>query len=499
VKSQFLGGAYQLRSLPLSAQTCVNLYPVQSQAPGGEVGAFYGTPGKKLLTNLGVTGQGRGLVTASHSGSTLVAVVGSGVYKVIEQTANGSSGSGPKSYVVTLLGNLPTVSGRVSMAANAASQVAICDSTGMYVANISTNSLTGPIANGPTAQSIVAYMDGYGIFIVPGFSLSGQFGITAIDDFTTISALNVATAEALPDDLVCAIVTQRELWLLGAQTTEIWSDTGAASFPWERIPGGVLHVGCSSFFLPALVDDNLFWVTTTPNGAYRVVKSVGYQVEYVSSYAVEESLQDYYSSLPGAEVQTPWGYGYQHEGHSFYVLNIPGAGLTWVYDIGAGLWHRRAYRDTNGALHQELGNAYAYWAGKHLYLDLYNGNLYQLDSKTYTDNGAAIYRERAWPLVGPEELHRIRVDKIELDAETGVGNETGTDTDPQVCLEMSFDGGRHFGYSRYQSMGTVGLTEVRPTWRRNGTGRRPVARLSTTAQTKIGWLGVNTDGEVLTR
>ena len=498
MKSQFFGGAYQQRSLPLSAQTCVNLFPKANQRQGGEMSGFYGTPGREVLTTL-PAGEGRGICPVGSNQATLIAVVGASVYAVTATTANGNSGSPPITFAYTLVGTLPTTTGRVSMATNASGQTAICDSTGMYVVANGNGSLGSKVTNGPSGgQSVIAYMDGFGLFITGGgTNESTSFGITAIDDFTTINALNVATAEALPDNLVSVVVTQREAWLLGNQTAEIWSDTGAAIFPWERIPGGVLHTGCSGLFTPAFVEDTVFWVTRTPTGKNRVVRTVGYQVEYISDYAVEESLQNYNDSLPGAETIPPWAYAYQQRGDSFYVLNIPQADITWVYHVNTGLWHRRAYRDSNGVLHAELSGAYTYWQEQHCILDPNNGNIYKLDDGTYTDNGLPIYRERAWPLVPPEELHRVRIDRIELDAETGVGNETGTDTTPLVSLEMSFDGGRTFGLSRYQGLGAIGVYNARVRWGRCGIGRRPVARISTTAEVKIAWLGANFDGEIL--
>jgi hypothetical protein len=506
VKSQFLGGSYRLRSLPLSAQTCINLYAEgNGSGVGGEVGAFYGTPGKRLLFNVGATGEGRGMYVAGGNLSDLYVVVGSGVYHVnLFPTQNNP-------WSVNLVGNLPNSAGRVSMIANT-TQLLISHQNGFHLATLANDAAgLSPVSNAPVSgvaggPPILAYQDGFGIF-VSNIGLGQVFGITALNDFSSINPLDEATAEALPDYLTSAVSTEREVWLLGLDTAEIWSDTGAASFPFERIPGGVLQVGCAAPFSVSYIDGSVYWLTSSSTGNFRVVRTVGYQTQYISTPAIESQLQ----SLSGPDNIDPifvaaWAYAYQSGGHTFYVLNLPRAGITLAYDASTGLWHQRAYRDSNGVLHADLAAAYAFFAAPgapnltgHLLLDPMNGNVYQMDDATYTDNSSPIYRERAWPIVGPEELNRIRVDNIALDCESGVGNQTGTDTDPQVCLEMSYDGGKTFGVSRYQSMGKVGKYQSVPTWKRNGVGRRPVARLSTTAQTKIAWLGANVDGEVLTR
>jgi hypothetical protein len=62
---------------------------------------------------------------------------------------------------------------------------------------------------------------------------------------------------------------------------------------------------------------------------------------------------------------------------------------------------------------------------------------------------------------------------------------------------MSFDGGVSFGSERYQTFGQFGRRLARMRWRRNGMGRRPVAKVATTTTRKVVWIGVNVDGEVL--
>ena len=499
MKSNFLGATYQAITPVLGTDTCINLYAERRpDKQTGEVGAFIGTPGKAKIINVGSTGQGRALVPLGINFGVLVAVVGNTVYEVDLVFP------GPYNQTkVTTIGTLPDSTGAVDVVSNY-TQAAVATSQGIYWWTQGTPGLSLVAGTNPNLSPGVipplAYLDGYGCFVLGGGGVASPdvFGVLNLGDLSTFNALNVAEAEALPDGINNIISTLREIWILGSESIEIWSDTGAAAFPFERIPGGVLGIGSGAG--AALLDGTIYWMTPD----YKVARSVGYQFEYISTPSVELALRRVANNKDLAVgLFKSKAYTYKADGHAFYVLNA-GPYLTLVYDATTGLWHQRAARTANGALVADiigpiLDTSAPFYSGLApvLALGQQDGNIYALDPGTYTDNGNPIYRERTWQVMDPQEINRIRIDRLELDAETGVGNETGTDTDPQVWLDMSFDGGRTFGTSRYQSLGKVGIYNNVPTWKRCGMGRRPVARLATTAQVKIAWAGVNLSGEVL--
>jgi hypothetical protein len=463
---------------------------VEPGAPGSEeAAAFVGTAGLRKVLSLGA-GEGRGLYAATYfGGQNLYAAVGSTLYQI---TLTGSTWSS------SVVGTLNSNTGRVCMASNL-SQLVVSQPgfVNWQVAPLGGGAMTS-VSSTPNTQlaSMIAYMDGFGVYSA-NTGITQQFFITGIDDFTSINALNTAQVSSLPDPLMAIVSTQREVWMIGSITTEIWSDTGAATFPFERIPGGILPYGTGSPFAAVYLDGSVFFPTLDAAGTLRVARSVGYQMEFISTIALEHAFQTY-EDVQDSGVGI-WAYGYSQDGHTFYVINFPAADITWAYDTVTKTWAQRGYRDSDGILHADIIAGSVHYSGFQVCLDPTNGNIYVMDNSTYTHNGNPIYRERAWPILGPKEVNRIRIDRLELDAETGTGNTSGTDTDPQVWLDMSFDGGRTFGVSRYQSMGKVGVYNNVPVWMRCGMGRRPVARLATTAETKVTWMGVNINGEVLNR
>lgn len=465
MRAPFLGQAYQSRSPVLSSQTAINIYPELTEGNSEEVGAFLGTPGLTLKFTGG--GEVRGLLLAQ---GYLFAVIGSGVYRF------------DSSFASTGLGNLPTSTGRVSMVANE-TQVAIAHSAGWHWVAI-TGTAIAAVTGSPTS-SILTYQDQYVLFT----STDGLFGLTALADLSTIDPLDIADAEGSPDDLVSIISDHREAWLFGETSIEIWSNTGAALFPFERQPGGFIEMGCAAKFSPTKIDNSVFWLGRDSNGQGVVFRSNGYTPVRISTHAIEYAFNQY------SDLSDAIGYSYQEEGHSFYVLTFPAGDATWVYDISTQGWHRRGWLDAQGAVRRHRANCYATFNGKHIVGDWENGKIYQTSLDTYTDNGDEIYRERAFQL--PEiENKKGRIDEVEIFATIGDGASPTDSSAVQLWLQVSRDAGRTFGYQRILSAGAIGQTKARFRWRRCGTGRDVVLKVATTMANRVHWVAGFVHGEV---
>ena len=478
METQFLGQAYASRSPVLASQTAINIYPELNETTGSDVGGFYGTPGLKAVYQ--GSGQVRGLWATNNY---LFAVVGAKVLRF------------DRFYGVTTLGTLPNSTGRVSIT-DSGSQVIIAHPDGWHWVS-ETGSAIAAVSGSPTS-SVVAFQDNYGIFTSTG----GTFGITNVGDLSTISALDIATAEGAPDDLVSLISDHREVWLFGTETTEIWSNTGAQFFPFERAPGGFIEQGCAAKWSPSKLDNSVFWLGRDRNGRGVVFRSNAYVPTRISTHAIEQAIAGY------DRIDDAIGYTYQDEGHGFYVLNFPSGDKTWVYDIATKMWHQRAYRDSLGELHRHRSNCYAYFAGDHLVGDWENGKIYRMAVDLTTDAGEVIYRERAWEL-DTDSHKKQRIDLLELEALMGGGTSstaTGgfayiyglfggatapTTDDNVVWLQVSQDAGQTFGYERQRTLGAVGQRKARARWRRLGAGRDTVLRVATTMTRPVSWVGAN--------
>jgi hypothetical protein len=466
VKLQFARHSYLHRSLPVSAQRCINLYSEQQPPDAKTDTALLPTPG---LVSFSTPGSGpiRGLATMD---GVLYAVSGSGVYKII---ANGTA---------TLLGTLSTATGTVSMDASA-SQLVIVTNPAAYVATSSTlTAISDPDFPG---ASTVSYLDGYHIFSRPD---TQQFFISDLLAATSYDALDFASAESSPDDVVRVLVDHREVWLFGERSVEVWVNTGASAFPFERQPGSILERGCAAAFSPSKMDNSVYWL-----GDDRIVyKAEGYNPARISTHAIEQAIHGY------ATVSDAIGFSYTADGHAFYVLTFPSEPATWVYDAATGLWHERDSRASDVSIGRWRASSYTYAYGKHLVGDYSTGTVWELDSDTYAEGDEDLIRTACSPPIHAEGL-RAFMRRLELDMETGVGLSSGQGSDPQAMLSWSDDGGRTWTSEVWAplgqsvSLGGIGVYRARVKWHRLGSFRQRVLKLSISDPVKTVILGATAD------
>lgn len=496
-KSQFLGPAYALRSLPLSAQTLINLYLEQNESGAGEPGGFYGTPGTRLLLTLD-SWCCRGLYVA---GGYLWAVYGSTVYRINAD------------WTAAEIGTISTSSGPVQMTDNGVDLI-IAHSGGWGRVALTGTTLSSVVNAEGTSDA--TFIDNY--FVQAKEDGTYQWADAGT---VTIDPLSFASAEGHPDYVRRTLADHRELWLFGDLSLEIAVVSGDADLPFTRT--AFIEQGILAPHSAVKQDNSVFWLGRNEFGHGVVYRAQGYQPVRISTHAVEQAIATY------GGPQSARAYTYQQDGHHFYVLTF--AEATWCYDINAGIWHQRAYLNpATGLRERHRGECHAFFNGTHVVGDYEDGRLYALDLDTYTDDGDPIYRERTWAQIEAENKW-IRFDRGELIAEMGVGLDgldPGTTTyltdgsgaimtdeagnpvivsqtqaevgaDPQVNLQWSDDGGRTWGNYHPRSVGQIGAFRNRAVWRRMGRARTRYYRLWTSEPVRIAWRAFNLDMDVSTK
>jgi hypothetical protein len=254
------------------------------------------------------------------------------------------------------------------------------------------------------------------------------------------------------------------LWLFGAETIEIWYNSGNADFPFSRFEGGFLERGIAAAFSLAEDDNSLFWLAED-----RIFyRAEGYTPQRISQHGIEEALRKY------KVVDDACAFIYTMGGHKFYVCTFPAEDATWVYDITTGLWHERR----SDGMGRWRVSVYANAFGKHLVGDFEHGRIGELDLDTYQEYGVTIQGVAAGP---PAHADRkmIAHRRFELDIESGVGLTTGQGSDPQIWLDWSDTGGRTWSVRKpFRSMGKIGEYQKRLRWSRMGSARERIYRVT---------------------
>lgn len=508
MKTPILGSTYVARSTNAADSRMVNLFPEIVPEAGKEPVFLQRAPGLRLLTTVG-TGPVRGLWAFFNTNTFAFVVSGNTLYKI------------DNSWNATALGTVAGT-GPVSMSDNG-TQLFVAANGPSYIYNTNTNvfsQITDPDFPGAVT---VGYIDGYFTFNEPN---SQKIWVTSLLEGTQVDPLDFASAEGSPDGLVSLIVNNREVWLFGANSTEVWYDAGTADFPLQRIQGAFNEIGCAAAFSVAKLDNTVFWLGADARGRGMVYRANGYTGQRISTHAVEWHIQQY------GNLSDAIAYTYQQDGHSFYVLIFPSANTTWVYDVATQAWHERAAWE-NSTFTRHRSNCQMAFNSEVVVGDYQNGNIYAFDLDVYADNGSIQRWLRSWRALPTRQntLRRTAHHSLQLDCETGVGlnsppnsidvfeteqivgallTESGdrllTELDeaiavttsnlvtmiPKVMLRWSDDGGHTWSNERWASVGRIGQYGYRAFWRRLGMTmkiRDRVYEISGTDPVKIAIMG----------
>jgi hypothetical protein len=258
----------------------------------------------------------------------------------------------------------------------------------------------------------------------------------------------------------------------------VWFNSGAVDFPFARVQGVTIEVGCIAPNTAQKADNSVFWLGQDANGAGMVWRADGYKPSRISTHAVEEAIR------ASSDMANATAYCYQQNGQTFYCLNVPGVASTWVYDASVGQWHERC-ESSGGILSQHRGRVHAYAYGKTLLGDE-AGNLYALDAETFTNDGAVMHRERVSPHMASPARKRLFFRSLCLDVEAGI---TPQGTQPIIELQYSDDGGLTWGNWIARSVGAVGEYRKQIIWHRLGNAYDRVWRIRCTDNCRTSLIG----------
>lgn len=327
----------------------------------------------------------------------------------------------------------------------------------------------------------VTFQDGYLIFNKPGtqqFYLSGLLALT-------FDPTDIGSKEGSPDSIVGLISDHLNLYLFGSISSEIFYDSGN-TFPFERVQGAFLPIGCLSAFSIAKFQGSIFWLGCDEQGRGIVYRSTGYQPSRISTHAIETVI----AAVSASNIATARAWTYQQRGHSFYCLNIPGTQSTWAFDTVTNLWHERASLSL-GDLGRHRADCHAYAYSTNVVGDYLNGNIYSLDPDIYSDNGSPLPAIRSSPHITDSLMHQFH-HWFQLDMETGVGADgSGQGVNPKAILQWSDDGGHTWSNEKWANIGPIGKKRTRVIWRRLGASRDRIYRVMITDPVKRTLIGAD--------
>jgi len=450
----FIGGDNESYSRAFGYSTCINLYPEISKDDSSTTPkALIGTPGTTAISAWNSTtgsGGGRGCYTSSRG--IKFSVIGSRVYRYITKLL------GPTQIYTIPDGTTPVAFSDDGW------YLCIVDGNQLYCIDMYSNvGMVPTLPNGVHPTHIV-YLGGRMVINASTQLAPATPGLAPVDTKLYYSQLYNSTqwlsdgagsvaVIASADPVSAFAVVNDQIIACGSGTVEFLSVSDDANHPFVRVSGSSSANGIFAQNSLVTVGKSSYYVGYVTNGSVEIYRSNGYEIETVSTPAIEWKFATAGDNAPTDAI----GFTYSQAGHTFYGITSAALNLTLVYDVDTGAWHRRTTRSDLGVEN--------YW--KYLYFSADAGNVYcqcadyegvlQLDLLAYAEfDGRTITRERS-TMIMQDELNGIVHDSFTLHMETGTGNSAGVDTkDPIAELSWSDDGNVNFSTACEMQIGNDG-------------------------------------------
>lgn len=420
IEIPLVGPTYQSRSIPVGNQHTQNFY-IEIDPLANEQAALMPFPGAKLFGTAG-TGKGRGM----------------GIYNGVAYTVSGTELYSVNSSGTTAL--VGTISGtnRVAMADDGSNLVITNGASKPYTYN-GTTLTQGTDADLPNANTVI-YINDRVIYDRPA-------GLAFADLSTplVVNSANVLNSNTDSDSTVAVVKRAQQVFSFGSGTIEPVSFVGGSiTPPYSRINSAVQPVGTASAHSIASNKDFIYFLGSDRN----VYRMQGFQSVSISNPAIGQAIQDY------VVVSDAFGLCFNFDSQFFYFLSFPTQNVSWLYNQNSGLWTSLSY-GVDGDAHLMSGYVYAY--GKHLISDRRNGNIYELDFDTYTDNSQVIQRQRTTRTIQAKDFglpgRDLFMSRLQLVIETGTSL---VSAESQIIMQYSDDNGKTWSSERWAYIGEQG-------------------------------------------
>ncbi len=449
-------GFYKDKVAPLSSQRCINWIPTVAEGPA--------------LNNKSLK-QPSGIVQVVQT--SLGACRGAHVIKGVPFFVMGNT-------LVSLNQNSTinthgTITGvvRVSMADNGTNLVIVVPGGNAYGFNNETNALTQITDPDFQTSDSVLFYRGFFVFTTTD---GKQLFVSNLNAPLTFDALDFGSAEGDPDRIVTQILTNDELSIIGAETTEVFRNVGGADFPLQVIPGAYTEKGAHSKYGVIKFDNTYMFIGGGENELSAIWRQTSSSSAVkVSTDAIDNEIQKFTKD----EIAEAFVTTYAKDGQFLAVFTfnsnrIPGK--TFVYNgtasslTGASVWFefQTGMKDAPWRV-----NAIVKAYGRLYCGDAIDGRIGELVDNVYTAYGDNVLRSATLKPIAENGI-AIFAGELEATFQAGVGLTTGQGSNPVAMMEFSDDGGfNYFGVFK-RPIGKIGDYGHETIWNRQG--RFPDAR-----------------------
>lgn len=371
----------------------------------------------------------------------------------------------------------------------------IDDGTSVYIAGGATplvwtpGSTTALLTGSPPETTHLSFLDGY--LIANRRSVAEKNKVMQFAAFeapTSWSGINIFSANAEPDEIMGHTVCQRELYVVGEKTTEVWQNVGTYPVPFLR--AFVFNFGTQSPY-SILSHENLVFFLDSQR---RVIQIAGRTPTYLSE-AIDQELSTY------GTVDDCFSSVFSWNGSTHILFTFPTEGKAWSIDLRNQQWSEWRGYGTNGWESPKIGALVYDSVEKRGYVgDPETGSIWKLQDDVKTDAGGAFKRMRTFSYYDGGASVRKKCNFLRFNVKRGVATAhsgTTSQTNPTMELRWRNEDGNWSDYRR-ADLGAIGTTKGYYTFRRLGQYRTRQYEYQLSDPSEVTVIGAESDDEVLT-
>ena len=298
----------------------------------------------------------------------------------------------------------------------------------------------------------------------------------------SVNSSNIAIAESKNDNTLAVYAYKQQLLVFGERSIQPMYNSGTGSPPYDFVLNATSEIGLGAMHSISSNNNALYFL-----GSDLVVyQMAGLSVRAIGNPAIGQAIENY------ARTNDAFGECFTIDNINFYMLSFPTGNQTWLFNESAGMWTNLAY-GTSGEQH--LISSYNYVYGKHLVTDRRNGNVYELDFDTYTDNGDVIQRRRDTISINGATFGKAGADifmrSLRLEIESGTSLVTA---ESQIIMQYSDDNARSWSSERWLPIGQQGEYRHELVWYALGTFKNRMFRF--TMSDPINWTLIKLSADI---
>ncbi|MBL4651271.1 MAG: hypothetical protein JKY53_00190 [Flavobacteriales bacterium] len=274
--------------------------------------------------------------------------------------------------------------------------------------------------------------------------IGGDVAFSDLDDPLSVNSANVIIAEAKPDNTLAVFAYKQQVYVFGEKSIQPLYNSGTGNPPYDFVLNATQENGLIAIHSISKNENFAYYLGSNK----KVYQLTGLASRPISDPSIGQAISKY------SRVDDAFGVCFTLDDQNFYLLSFPSGNETWLFNERSVTWTNLAF-GTNGDQH--LISDYRFIYGKHLVSDRRNGNIYELDFETYTDNGDIIQHVRKTVSVDAGVFGKpgfmVFMERLEIEIQPGTSLVTA---ESFMIMEFSDDNGESWSSEMWAPVGLQG-------------------------------------------